>query len=135
MNNPTNSELNKHESLFQATERIVERLRELQECFPDYSESAKGVYKLRRELQEAQNEYLKQGERIPISTKFEIRCCECDQVQLREEDYYLHLRHDHQYPDEDAATESNNPRSNYDSDLAQLRRLIAQYTGALLQDV
>lgn len=124
----------KQQTIFEATDLVLDTLRDIEEAFPMESSPRKSIFEARRKLQAAQDDYLKQGDRIEITKKFEIRCTECNELQMREEDYYLHLRQKHQYPDEDAATESNNPRTNYEQGIQQLRELTAEYTEALLEE-
>jgi hypothetical protein len=53
---------------------------------------------------------------------------------MRDEDYYLHLRKTHNYSDDDASVEANNPRRDYDAGLVELKRLMAVYTETLIED-
>jgi len=124
----------KQETIFEATDKVLNVLRDIEDAFPDYSEERKTVFLARRALQKAQNDYLKQGDRVEVTKEFELCCKECNAVQLREEDYYLHLRQKHDYTDEEAAEESNNPRANYEQGLQQLKELLATYTETLLED-
>jgi len=111
--------------MFEAIDAVVDEMRELE---------GEQIFTLRRRLQEAQNDFLKQGERIPITNKFKINCKECGSEQLAEEHYYLHLRQKHQYADEDAVEESNRPRIEYESGLQDLNNLLREYTEVQLED-
>lgn len=119
-------------TIFEATDRVLDTLRNIEE--ESSLETRKRIFAARRALQEAQNDYIKQGDRIKVTRKFVIHCTECGDMQMREEDYYLHLRQKHKYPDEDAASESNNPRIGYEQGLQQLKELLAQYTETLLEE-
>ena len=56
----------KNQTLFEATEGIVEELRELEAD----DERPGRIFTVRRRLEQAQNEFLKQGIRIPVTKKF-----------------------------------------------------------------
>lgn len=119
--------MNKTETLFEVVEGVVEQLRKLEG-------SNRKLYPLRRKLQEAQNDFIKQGERVKITKEFELHCIECGEKQLREEDYYLHLRQQHQYSDEDAASEANEPLRNYELGIQDLKKGLREFTDTLLED-
>ena len=122
--------MTKHEDMFQAIEGVVEELRELE---TDDARPGR-LFTIRRRLQAAQNEFIKQGDRVLISKQFEIQCIECKQIQINEDNYYLHLRQQHKYTDEDAASETSNPRHNYDLGIFELRKLLTEYTDTLLEE-
>lgn len=125
--------MNKHETMFEALEKAVGKLRDIE--FEQNDEDRRmRIFKVRRSLQIAQNEYLKQGDRVLITKKFELRCCECNEKQSTEDEYYLHLRQKHNYPDEDASVQTTNPRHGYDTGLQELRNLLSEYTDTLLEE-
>ena len=123
----------KQESIFEATDKVLDVLRDIEDEMHEVA-AKRIVFTARRRLEAAQNDYLKQGDRVEVTKKFKLCCTECNAEQMREEDYYLHLRQKHDYSDEDAATESNNPRANYEQGLQQLRELLAEYTETYLED-
>jgi hypothetical protein len=126
--------MNKHETMFEALESVVEELREIESTERDEEGRPDRIFTIRRRLQKAQDDYIKQGDRVLITKEFGIKCVECNQPELTEDAYYLHLRQQHQYEDEDAASEANNPRHDYDLGISELRKYLAEFTDALLEE-
>lgn len=122
--------MNKNQTMFDIVEDVVNELRELE---PD-DERPGRLFTIRRRLQEAQNDYLKQGDRVLITKEFKIECTECNQPQMREEDYYLHLRQKHKYSDEEAASESNEPLRNYEEGIQSLKKGLREFTQVMLEE-
>jgi hypothetical protein len=92
------------------------------------------LYVIRRLLEAARNDYIKQGDRIKISKPFEIICKECQAKQLRTEDYYVHLRKQHQYSDEEASTTATEPVRDYETGITHLNDLLTEFTEARLEE-
>ncbi len=116
--------------LLEDIDLIIEQLHTLQAC----NMNTAGIYAIRRQLEEARNDYIKQGDRIKISKPFEIICKECQAKQLRTEDYYVHLRKQHNYQDQDASTEATDPLRNYEAGITQLNNLLTEFTEARLEE-
>ena len=112
-------------------EKVVDELRDFEsneENRPDR------IFTIRRQLQEVQVDYLKQGERIPVTKVLEIICKICGEKFLREDDLYLHLRIDHEVPDIEAAETTKEDRTNYERGLHHLQTLLTEFTEALLEE-
>jgi hypothetical protein len=119
--------------LLEDIDLIIEQLHTLQARSIN-TWQAKEIYAIRRQLEEARNDYIKQGDRIKISKPFEIICKECQAKQLRTEDYYVHLRKQHNYQDQDASTEATDPLRNYEAGITQLNNLLTEFTEARLEE-
>lgn len=121
-------------SLYENAQEIVDDLRKAESGLTDDLRLSTGLFAVRRKLQAHIAEHERAGERIPIRTKFRIDCCKCGKVQQDEEEYYLHLRKVHGMDEGDTVEESNRPRTEYDGDISELRRLMAKYTDADTED-
>lgn len=113
--------------------RVNALLKRVQENLEDGTEKIE-LFRVRRQLEKALHEHYKQGDRIELREKFELRCDRCGAVQAREEDYYIHLRKDHRVKEADAIEQTNAPREAYEKEILELRRLLAKYTEADLED-
>lgn len=92
------------------------------------------IFKIRRKLEGIRALYLKRGNAIPVTKKFELHCKDCGSSMLREDDYYLHLRKSHNYSDQDAAIETVNPKREFEINLHTLDSLLTDYTEHYLDD-
>ena len=115
--------------LSKAIEATIAELKELED-----DDRPGRLYTLRRKLEYGLFDYIKQGNRIPVVNKFKILCRDCGNTQLREEDYYLHLRKDHNVTDQEAAIEANRPRTEHDEQIQQLSDLLEQFTDFQLEE-
>lgn len=113
--------------MFKAIDEVADELRRLEAYEPN-------LFPLRRKLQSSQNEYLKQGDRIPITKVFVLSCTECDETQVNEEGYYLHLRKQHLMEDQEASMRAHEPRMEFESGLNDLSRLLTEYTETMLEE-
>lgn len=113
--------------------RVNAQLKRVQENLSDGAEKIE-LFRVRRNLEKALHEHYKQGDRIELRDEFELRCEKCNAIQAREEDYYIHLRKDHRVKETDAIELTNKPREAYEKEIQELRRLLAKYTEADLED-
>ena len=117
-------------NIVEGIEDIVDELRELEAD----DERPLRLFTIRRRLKAVQHEYNKQGDRIPVTKKFVIRCCECSEEMLRQDDYYLHLRKEHNCSDEEASKKTIQPLTDYEQGIAKLKELLAEFTQTPLND-
>ena len=113
---------------------IVDALRKAESGLTDELRLSTGIFGIRRKLQEHIGEHQRAGNRIPIRKKFRIDCVKCGQQQSNEEEYYLHLRKVHAVDEGETVELSNEPRTKYDGDIQELRRLMAEYTDSDTED-
>jgi hypothetical protein len=119
-------------NLAEHVEKCVDKLRAVETQLPE--EQKLELYKARRYLQTGLFEHEKQGERIPVRKTFVMQCEICKTPIDGEEAMYLHLRKKHKVSEEEAALGANVQRDAYQKDLGELRRLLAEYTDADLED-
>ena len=112
-------------SLILDLELLIEKLKR---------EPGEEVFKIRRQIEKCREHYLKQGNAIPVTKKFELQCKDCGSTMLQEDDYYLHLRKSHTYSDEEAAKEATNPRHGHEQSLQQLEALLTEFTDYYLEE-
>jgi len=111
--------------LLQNLEKLIEELKR---------EPGDEVFRIRRRIEKCREQHLKQGNAIPILKPLEIKCCECGMIFIREDDLYLHLRKKEGYSDENASTETTNPRLGYESSLQKLEALLTEFTDYYLEE-
>ena len=92
------------------------------------------VFRIRRRIEKCRETYLKQGNAIPITKSLEIKCCFCNEVFLREDDLYLHLRKKEGCSDEDASAKTILSRHGYEQSLQQLDALLTEFTDCYLEE-
>jgi hypothetical protein len=121
-------------SLEENAEAIVEALRRAEAGLTDELRLSTGLFGIRRQLQAHIGQHQRAGARIPIRKKFRIDCEKCGIEQSGEEEYYLHLRKVHGVEEDETVDLSNAPRTKYDGDIQELRRLLAEYTDSDTED-
>jgi DNA repair exonuclease SbcCD ATPase subunit len=119
-------------NLSEHIEKTVDKLRTVETQLTD--EARMNVFAARRYLQAGLFEYEKQGERITVRKEFVLCCPVCNAEMGGEEALYLHLRKIHKVSETEAAEHANAPRTAYDNDILELRRLLAEYTDSDLED-
>jgi hypothetical protein len=92
------------------------------------------LFAVRRKMELACNEFLKRGERLPLTSTFELTCPGCQKVMPSTDFMYLHLRKDHGYPDEEAAVKAHEGKGQYEDEIAALRDLLPRHTGVLIEE-
>lgn len=92
------------------------------------------LYEIRRELENACDEHMKQGERIALTSEYKLTCPECSLILPNSDYMYLHLRKDHRMPEEEAAVACHEGKGQYDEEIATLRELLPKHTGVLIED-
>ncbi len=121
-------------SLEEHAEEIVDALRRAESELSDELRLSTGIFGIRRKLQEHIGQHQRAGNRIPIRKKFRIDCEKCGIEQQGEEEYYLHLRKVHGVDEAETVKMSNAPRTKYDEEMLELRRLLADYTDSDTED-
>lgn len=119
-------------NLNEHVEKTIDKLRAVENELRD--DARMSVFTARRYLQAGLFEAEKQGSRIAVRKEFEMICEVCKKVMTGEEEYYLHLRKAHKISEQEAAEHSNKPRGEYETDIQELRRLLAEYTDSDLED-
>lgn len=121
-------------SLEENAEEIVNELRAAEAGLSDELRLSTGIFGIRRKLQAHIGTHQRAGSRIPVRKKFSIDCEKCGKRQQDEEEYYLHLRKVHGVDEAETTKMSNEPRTKYEGDLQELRRLLAEFTDADTED-
>ena len=114
-------------SLFNAIDAVIPDLQDLE------NRDTRILY-IRRQLERAQEEFIKQGSRIQITKKLQYECPQCHAIQPDSEVLYLHLRKKHQASDDEANTYVAGLEHEFHKEVNMLKQLLRKYTGSLLSE-
>lgn len=113
--------------LFNTIDKVIPDLRELE------NQDARILF-IRRQLETAQEDFIKRGNRLQISRPLQYECPTCHKIQPDSEVLYLHMRKNHNHSDDEANTYVAELEGNYHKEVNLLKQLLRKYTGSLLNE-
>ena len=92
------------------------------------------VYPVRRRVERIYHDWLKTGQLVPISHKYNISCVECEQDMASIMAYYCHLVAVHEYEAAQAEETAAEPEVIYQREVKELQELLNKYTDVQLEE-
>ena len=93
------------------------------------------LYRIRRDLEEAYNDFVKSGATVQVVTEGpEYVCPECSASTGNADSFYAHLRARHKLSDQEAADKTAEIQESYGKEISTLEELLAKHTEVLLEE-